>query len=194
MTARAPKPLPDRVQHLEIAKVQHDRRFAELRADTERSASQAEGAIEDVRLQAARVRVIDQRLVRVEAIVLAMGGQQGEILSVLRDMAREMAETRGTVESARTKASGAHRLGEQALARASLTEEQVKAALDEAAKQALHAKANPPTGDELRELRAEFLKAAKSHVPFVTRALVAVIVAALVVVAAWIHSCSPGGL
>lgn len=94
----------------------------------------------------------------------------------------------------KSKASGAHHKAVQLEARQSKTEEQIRSALDEAAAKSKAIVANPPEGAELDELKKEFLKAAKPHVPRVTWAVVAFILAALGYATAALYSCSPGGL
>lgn len=103
MTQRNPRPVPERVHLIEIAQARHARELARLDEEAKRSAEQAEGAIDDVRDLQALVRVVRADGEKTRAMVLAVGGQQGEILSVLRDMAEEMAAQRSAVSTLSTQ-------------------------------------------------------------------------------------------
>jgi hypothetical protein len=198
VTTRASRSLAERVRALGT---DHTRALALVAAEGQRTAEQTEALMTDHR---------DTRriLLDVEARQLVMAGTQGEMLKVFRDMAdeqaaqrvaidaigRRLATTTVTAAEARTKASGAHRLGLQLQARQSLTEEQVKAALDEAAAKSKAIVANPPTGAELRDLQREVLRGAKPLAPRVGYALGLFILAVLAYATAALYSCSPGGL
>jgi hypothetical protein len=197
MTARRPGSLAERVRAIGA---DHGRALALVAAEGQRTAEQTEALMTDHR---------DTRriLQDVEARVLVVAGTQGEMLSVFREMAEEQAAQRKAVEAlgrrlatttvtateARSKASGAHRIGEEAIRRASLTEEQVKAALDAAAAQSKAIVASPPQGAELADLRREVLKGAMPLGAKLGGAVMLFLIAACVYGAAAFTSCSPGG-
>jgi hypothetical protein len=177
------KPLTDRMRALELDHARQNRALSLVATEGERTAGQTDALIRDQRDTRRIVQDIEARL-------LVVAGTQGEMLSVMSDMARELsgiraavtvggatdAELRRDVDSARRKASGAHHRAISVEARQSKTEEQIQAALAETAAKYEAAKAEtdrriaavvaqPPQGAELVELRSEFVKAAKPWVP-----------------------------
>jgi predicted kinase len=123
VTARTPKPILDQVIELQIAARNQKRETLKLAEDVKRSASQAEGAIEDVRSLSELARRIEERLDQTDAAILTGTVQYQEVLKVLIDMATELKEIRQTleldtkedlardeaIESARKKGSGAYK-------------------------------------------------------------------------------------
>lgn len=209
MTARDP-----RVGELagKIAVLQ--RRQEELHGENLRSIHQAEAALEDSRTGREITLAVEKRVGAIEEQL----GDEKRGLGALHDKVDLLAiavknlaavgqekdqELERKVEHVGRKASGARHAAQDASARASKTEEQIKAALEEAArdraalkasldaaaKQSRAIVANPPTGAELAALRREVLGS-----PHVSRAAIALVVALLLFAAAYVRSCSPGGL
>lgn len=208
MTTRSPRSLAERVRAIGA---DHGRALALVAAEGQRTAEQTEALMTDHR---------DTRriLQDVEARVLVVAGTQGEMLSVMKDMTDEIAAIRAAVtigsktdaklrvgvESAKRKASGAFRFGEEVKRRASQTEEEIRSALaqhqakvqatlDAAAAQSKAIVASPPKGAELADLRREVLKGAMPLGAKLGATFMLFLIAACVYGAAAFTSCSPGG-
>lgn len=179
--------LPEQVQALAVTQAQQSRALRVVEADARRSAQQAEGAIEDVRDLSDVVRILSKKIDDTKAAVLVVSGHQQEQLVVLNRMAEALEELRPTVASARTKASGAHKLAVQLEARLSDVEDDAR---EWAAAMAV-AQA-PIDVAERRALMADMYRAARPWAPRVVAATALLILAVLGLGAAAIHSCSGG--
>lgn len=117
------RPLTEQVQALQITQGQQARTLRAVEADARRSGQQAEGAIEDVRTLSDVVRVLTAKLDDTNARIVVVAGHQREQLVVMGRMADALDRLEPTVESARTKASGAHKLAVGLEARMSQAEQ-----------------------------------------------------------------------
>jgi capsule polysaccharide export protein KpsE/RkpR len=205
------KPLTDRMRALELDHARQNRALSLVATEGERTAGQTDALIRDQRDTRRIVQDIEARL-------LVVAGTQGEMLSVMSDMARELsgiraavtvggatdAELRRDVDSARRKASGAHHRAVSVEARQSKTEEQIARALAEAAAAYEAAKAEtdrriakvleaPPDVAERRALMADMYRSARPWAPKIVGATALLILGVLALGLAAVHSCSPGG-
>jgi chromosome segregation ATPase len=205
MTARSS--FNDRLRLVEDAQERSEREHLRTVEELRRTTEQTEALITDKRSTDRVLRDTEKAVLALDRRVTSLAAHYAESLSVMRDMADEMkaqraalealgsglASTRTAASEAKSKASGAHRLALQAEARASKSEEQIRAELAaaraETDRRIAVAVANPPAGDELRELRAEFLKAAKPWAPRLVAGVALVILAALAAAAAYFQSC-----
>jgi len=166
-------------------------RLARAERVAEDAAEKADAAIEDVRSDRQLLRDIEAK---VDAGFAALNEKIDALATALKISTERDAELERQVQSVGRKASGAKHavvaLGE----RQSRTEEQLQTALDQAAAASKAILANPPAGDELRELRREALGVVRVHLPTIGRAAVLVFVAACVAAASQFYACSPGGL